>query len=89
VGSQENGAAGYILGAGSEEPLVDELIEDAVGMAADGGGDGGDGMEEDFGEPDDVRARPGILGYYSVWYDDSNTPTQEHMAAGAGSTVVG
>lgn len=52
------------MGAGSEEPLVDELIEDAVGMAADGSG--GDGMEDDFGEPDDVRgARPGILGCHS------------------------
>ena len=75
MGSQDNGAEGYILGAGSEEPLVDELIEDAVGMAADGGGDGGDGMEDDFGEPDDVRARPGDLGCHSVQYDDGNMPT--------------
>lgn len=45
-----------MAGAGSEEPLVDELIEDAMGMAGDGGGDGGDGMDDDFGEPDEVRA---------------------------------
>ena len=36
---------------------MDDLIEDAMGMAADGGGDGGDGMDDDFGEPDEVRAR--------------------------------
>ena len=56
----------YIAGAGSEEPLVDELIEDAMGMAADGGRDGGDGMEDDFGEPDEVGAVQGMTQYHGV-----------------------
>ena len=69
-----------MLGAGSEEPLVDELIEDAVGMAAEGSGDVGDGMEDDFGEPDDVRTRLRTVGSHSVPHRAGSMLTCHKMA---------
>ena len=51
-GSRSDGA--YIAGAASEEPMVDDLIEDAMGMAGSGDADGGGDDMEDFGDADEV-----------------------------------
>jgi hypothetical protein len=55
MGSQGSGSEGaYIAGAASEEPMVDELIEDAMGMAGIGDADGGGDDMEDFEDADEV-----------------------------------
>ena len=63
--SQGSADGAYIVGAASEEPMVDELIEDAMGMAGDGVGAGGaeDDME-DFDIADEVSRHASVGAAY-------------------------